>query len=128
VRFPGPAHVRETLSSARQPELLWLVETAPHSAAMNPGGAVGTSGTGLVGGGGAAAAAAATGEAGSVRLQFAAGQQLGGCLAWDRASGLLAIELQPNSTGGDGSGSIPVAIVDPQSPEVRLRLLRCQSA
>jgi hypothetical protein len=86
---------------------------------MNTGGALGTSGTAEAGGGSGGAAAAAAGEAGSVRLQFAAGQRLGGCLAWDRASGLLAAELQPNSTGFGDNGSIPVAIVDPQSPEVR---------
>lgn len=57
-------------------------------------------------------------EPGSLRLQFAGGRRLGGCLAWDRASGLLAVELQADEDAA-GSSSIPVAIVDPQEPEVR---------
>lgn len=54
-------------------------------------------------------------EPGSLRLQLAGGQRLGGRVAWDAASGLLAAELQAEQ----GSSTIPVAILDPQAPEVR---------
>lgn len=54
-------------------------------------------------------------EPGSLRLQLAGGHRLGGRVAWDRANGLLAAELQAE----EGAGTIPVAILDPQAPEVR---------
>ena len=48
------------------------------------------------------------------------GQRLGGCVAWDLASGLLAVELiagrEPATGGGEAAS---VAILDPQAPEVR---------
>ena len=66
----------------------------------------------MAAGGGAAATAAA--EAGTIRLQLAGGQRLGGCVAWDGASGLLAAEL----LAPEGSRTVPVAILDPQAPEV----------
>ncbi|KAL4431487.1 hypothetical protein ABPG75_006743 [Micractinium tetrahymenae] len=72
----------------------------------------------LLGGaeGAAAPAPPVEAEPGSVRLQFAGGQRLGGCMAWDRCSGLLAVELQP-APGAAAGGSIRAAILDPQAPE-----------
>jgi hypothetical protein len=58
-------------------------------------------------------------HAGTVRLQFTDRQRLGGCVAWDRASGLLAIELQASAEDGSGDAAA-VAILDPQAPEVWL--------
>lgn len=73
----------------------------------------------LLGGaeGAAAVAPPAEAEAGTVRLQFASGQRLGACVAWDRCSGLLAVELQPAEDTLAGNG-IQVAILDPQAPQV----------
>ena len=45
---------------------------------------------------------------------WAAVDRLGGCVAWDGASGLLAAEL----LAPEGSRTVPVAILDPQAPEV----------
>lgn len=60
--------------------------------------------------------------ASSMRLQFSGGQRLGACVAWDRCSGLLAVELQPRSDRA-ADGSIRVALLDPQAPEVRPKAL-----
>ncbi len=61
-------------------------------------------------------------ELGSLRLQLEGGQRLGGRVAWDRASGLLAAELQAE----EGASTIAVAILDPQAPEVRSCVLGLQ--
>ncbi|KAL4853508.1 hypothetical protein ACK3TF_005530 [Chlorella vulgaris] len=54
------------------------------------------------------------------RLQFGGRRLLGGCVAWDRASGLLAVELQAEDSSRPGGGAAvaaSVAILDPQAPE-----------
>lgn len=84
-------------------------------------------GAGMAGHGGSLGGGApttATVEAGSIRLQLAGGQRLGGCVAWDPACGLLAAELQQQGSSS-GSGSIPIAILDPQAPEVRCLFCCC---
>lgn len=55
------------------------------------------------------------------RLQFGGRRLLGGCVAWDRASGLLAVELKAEDSSRPGGGAAvaaSVAILDPQAPEV----------
>ena len=81
-------------------------------------------GSPAVGGAAAAGGGRAALPPGAVRLLFGGARRLAGCVAWDSASGLLAVELQPDA-GEDESGgatrggmTIPVAILDPQAPEV----------